>query len=179
MGSFTPSLVVPRVSCPRARFVQENRAARVHIREASSVPMCSAGIGSRTTAVLLKNTTRSGRRSNCTTIAPMMLAPCSASSTLSASLRPGRRPGLRALTTPVRGTVRQLRDGGRSDEAHNGLDDDIARAYVGFIPSVPLGTPPVSPQRHPERAFRRPPQGHGLKRIPHNIAACCRTTENG
>jgi hypothetical protein len=40
--------------------VQENRAARVHIHEARSVPMCSAGIGSRTIAVFLKNTTTIG-----------------------------------------------------------------------------------------------------------------------
>jgi hypothetical protein len=64
------------------------------------------------------------------TIAPMMLAPCSASSMLSAALRPGPWPGLRALTTPARGTDRQLRDGGRSDEAHdaeahNAVDDGI------------------------------------------------------
>ena len=38
------------------------------------------------------------------TIASSMLAPCSASSMLFASLRPGRGPGLRALTTPPRGT---------------------------------------------------------------------------
>jgi hypothetical protein len=38
------------------------------------------------------------------TIASLMLAPCSASSMLFATLRPGRGPGLRALTTPVRGT---------------------------------------------------------------------------
>jgi len=44
---------------------------------------------------------RSWRR----TIAPFMLAPCSASSMLCASLRPGQRPGLRALTTPPRGTI--------------------------------------------------------------------------
>jgi hypothetical protein len=31
----------------------------------------------------------------------------------------------------------------RSDEAHNAVDDGIARAYVGFIHSVPHGTPPV------------------------------------
>jgi hypothetical protein len=51
------------------------------------------------------------------TIAWMTLAPCSASSMLSASLRPGQWPGLRALTTPARGTYLQLRDGGRTDEA--------------------------------------------------------------
>jgi hypothetical protein len=42
------------------------------------------------------------------TIAPFMLAPCSASSMLCASLRPCRRPGLRALTTPPRGTCLAL-----------------------------------------------------------------------
>ena len=38
------------------------------------------------------------------TIAHVSLAPCSASSMLFAPLRPGTGPGLRALTTPVRGT---------------------------------------------------------------------------
>ena len=38
------------------------------------------------------------------TIASLMLVPCSASSMLLALLRPGRGPGLRALTTPPRGT---------------------------------------------------------------------------
>jgi hypothetical protein len=42
------------------------------------------------------------------TIAPLMLAPCSALSMLFASLRPGRGPGLRALTTPARGTCLAL-----------------------------------------------------------------------
>ena len=42
------------------------------------------------------------------TIASLMLAPCSASSMLFAALRPGRRPGLRALTTPARGTCLAL-----------------------------------------------------------------------
>jgi hypothetical protein len=73
----------------------------------------------------------------------MMLAPCSASSMLSASLRPGQWPGLRALTTPARGTDWQLRDGGRSDEDHNDVDDQVDRAYGGLITSVPHGTPPV------------------------------------
>ena len=42
------------------------------------------------------------------TIAPLMLAPCSASSMHFASLRPRRGPGLRALTTPARGTCLAL-----------------------------------------------------------------------
>ena len=45
-----------------------------------------------------------GSRSRHRTIALFMLAPCSVSSMLFAALRPGRRPGLRALTTPPRGT---------------------------------------------------------------------------
>ena len=77
------------------------------------------------------------------TIARMILAPCSASSMLFASLRPGQWPGLRALTTPARGTDWQLRDGGRSDEDHNDVDDHVDRAYGGLITSVPHGTPPV------------------------------------
>jgi hypothetical protein len=54
------------------------------------------------------------------TIAPFMLAPCSASSMLCASLRPGQRPGLRALTTPPRGTCWLLRDGDKHDGASHG-----------------------------------------------------------
>jgi hypothetical protein len=42
------------------------------------------------------------------TIAFLMLAPCLASSMLSAALRPGWSPGLRALTTPPRGTCLAL-----------------------------------------------------------------------
>jgi hypothetical protein len=38
----------------------------------------------------------------------LMLVPCSASSMLFALLRPGRGPGLRALTTPARGTCLAL-----------------------------------------------------------------------
>ena len=141
--------IVGRVAyrCLRTQFVQENRAARVHVHAARSVPMCSAGIGSRTGAVLLKNTTTIGTSIELHTIAPMMLAPCSASSMLSASLRPGRWPGLRALTTPARGTDWQWRDGDDCDDGlHDGLhevDEDRTRAYGRFITPVPPGTPPV------------------------------------
>jgi hypothetical protein len=103
------------------------------------------------------------------TIAWMMLAPCSASSMLSASLRPGHRPGLRALTTPARGTDWQLRDGGRSDEDHNDVDDHVDRAYGGLITSVPHGTPPVRHNgirsAHSADALRA-----RLERILHDIA---------
>lgn len=172
-GSFTPSLVVSRVRV----CVPRSCGTIAPPARPCSCPVASAEAGQRLSlqsvrarALFSRRTRhRSAWRSSRATIARMMLAPCSTSSMLSASLRPGPWPGLRALTTPARGTDWPQRDGGRPNEAHNGLDDDIARAYVGFIPSVPLGTPPFSPQRHPERAFRRPPLMHGLERIPHNI----------
>jgi len=45
-----------------------------------------------------------------TNIASAMVAPCSATSMLSASLRPGPWPGLRAWTSPARGSDPHLRD---------------------------------------------------------------------
>lgn len=168
--------------CLCGQFVQENRAASVHSRAARS--------DGRSVAASLQGSVRAGTsfcgtadassaaRSSGTTIAPVMLAPCSASSMLSASLRPGRWPGLRALTTPARGTHWPLRDGGQLMTVYNDLDASITWAYGGLIASVPLGTPPVSPQRHPERAFRRQPRRHGLERIPHKIAACSRITDS-
>ena len=106
--------------CLRAQFVQENRAARVHIaRPDATAEVCRRvpQESVRARAAFSRRThAGSVARSNCTTIASMMLAPCSASSMLSASLRPGPWPGLRALTTPARGTDWQLRDGGHRDD---------------------------------------------------------------
>jgi len=59
--------------------------------------------GSETLAEARASRTRHDR--SVVTIASARLAPCSPSSMLSASRRPGRRPRLRALTTPARGTV--------------------------------------------------------------------------
>lgn len=57
-------------------------------------------------ALLLEDPRTHGRTTMCAcTIACSMLVPCSASSMLFATLRPGRWPGLRALTTPARGTT--------------------------------------------------------------------------
>jgi hypothetical protein len=103
------------------------------------------------------------------TIAPKMLAPCSPSSMLSAPLRPGQWPGLRALTTPARGTDRQLRDGGRSDEDHNDVDDYVDRAYGGLITSVPHGTPPVRHNGIRSARSADAPRAR-LERILHDIA---------
>jgi hypothetical protein len=102
------------------------------------------------------------------TIASLMLVPCSASSMLFASLRPGRRPGLRALTTPARGTDWQWRDGDHCDGRSREVDEDRTQAYCKFITPVPPGTPPV---RHngirsaqladaPRARFRAHPSRH-------------------
>jgi hypothetical protein len=52
----------------------------------------------------------------------------------------------------------QLRDGGRSDEDHNDVDDHLDRAYGGDHLSAARHSS-GSPQRHPERAFSRRFQG--------------------
>jgi hypothetical protein len=110
-GSFTPSLD-PACRCLRAQFVQDERAARVHVFESGFAgtrrSMSGTEIGPRTRPSFRKKRHTYQSRSCRRTIAPFMLAPCSASSMLFASLRPGRRPGVRALTTPPRGTCRAL-----------------------------------------------------------------------
>jgi hypothetical protein len=109
--------IVGRVARRRFRAVnvQDERAARVHLlgatfagrkRFADRIEI-SAGTSNVFPAKRHGCRPRSRRR----TIAFLMLAPCSALSMLSAPLRPGRRPGLRALTTPPRGAFQQLRDG--------------------------------------------------------------------
>jgi hypothetical protein len=95
------------------------------------------------------------------TITPMMLAPCSVSSMLSASLRPGQWPGLRALTTPARGTDWQSRDGGRSDEYHNDVDDHVDRAYGGLSPQCRTALLRFAATASGARIQPRLP-GHGL-----------------
>ena len=147
-GSFTPSRAVPfvvvhmRHSCAGESRPDMHRGARPELTVAR-VPTCSAGIGSCTSRVLRQGPWGAVARSNGTTIASMMLAPCSGSSMLSASLRPGPWPGLRALTTPARGSHWQLRDGGHRMTVHNDVDPNTMRAYVDLITSVPHGTPPV------------------------------------
>ena len=95
--------------CLRAQVVQDERAARVHDFVSRFAEQCGRRIelqSVRVRAMFFRTerpvlASRSCRR----TIALFMLAPCSASSMLFAALRPGRRPGLRALTTPPRGTT--------------------------------------------------------------------------
>lgn len=162
-GSFTPSVVVPRVAVSRAKSVQENRAARMHICAARcghrSAPSRSADIGSRSNPVLLKNTT-----------------------TITASTEADHHrvddPGavldvvnaLRSASTwPLAGPSGiddvSARHGLATARwwsiwtAHNAIDATVAQAYLGLITPVPQRHSSGSPHWHPERAFRRRPSG--------------------
>ena len=162
-------MVLSRVAVSEPRSCRRTRAARACTARLGATADEGRGVPQESVRALAafsrRTYARSVARSNGTTIASMMLAPCSASSVLSASLRPGLWPGLRALTTPARGTDWQLRDGGHLMTVHNDVDATTTRAYGGPIVSAARHSF-GSPQRHPERAFRRPPQGHGLERIP-------------
>jgi hypothetical protein len=122
--------------CPRARFLQErSRRLCPYVRGQITPQKCGDAFRRNRFAYKPRSPSRthasSVARSNRTTIAPMMLAPCSASSMLFASLRPGRWPGLRALTTPPRGTHLQLRDGGHPDDGSQRLTTMLTRASGG------------------------------------------------
>jgi len=146
-GSFTPSLALSRVRVclPRSCGTIAPPA------RPCSCPVASTEVGQRLSlqsvrarALFSRRTRhRSAWRSSRATIARMMLAPCSTSSMLFASLRPGPWPGLRALTTPARGTDWQWRDGDHCDDGLHEVDEDRTRAYGSFITPVPPGTPPV------------------------------------
>jgi hypothetical protein len=96
----------------RVQFVPDERAARVHFfmsRFAGTmVPTNRTEIGPRASHDVLEDSSRSWIEIVLRTIAHLMLVPCSVSSMLFAALRPGRRPGLRALTTPPRGTFQAV-----------------------------------------------------------------------
>lgn len=151
--------IVGRVLCPclRTHSVQENRAARVRMfvhgceersGQADGIAKCSrmspipqwSGIQSRD---------RSGSGHHRADDADAVLGIVR----LSASLRPGQWPGLRALTTPARGTDWQLRDGGRTDEAHNDVDD---RREARRPEMRDFSSPPRNHDQHPyETGFIR------------------------
>ena len=73
-----------------------------------------------------------------------------------------------------------LRDGGQPDRRlANDVDDEIAQAYVGVHHVSAARHSLRSPQRPYGARIRPTPTGHGIERIPHNIAACCTTTDSG
>jgi len=173
--------------CRRAQFVQENRAARVSICAARSnrrsVPVSSAGIGSRTIRVVLQNTatihapivTRHHRADHAGAVLGVVHA------LRCAPTRPMAGPsGMDdACARHCSATTRWWSDLMRAHYAHNVVDDDRTRAYVEVIPSVPHGTPPDRPYWRPERAFRQRPSGTVRSAHAHDIATRCRTVESG
>lgn len=127
-GSFTPSLVRVRAATSRARSSGRNAPPACPVlsldcqeKHARNREVKWSQIGADVVPTIA--TCRAGR-SGPTSIASVSLLPCSPSSMLCASLRPGRWPGLRALTTPPRGTVLALTRCWRFLDA----DDDSARA---------------------------------------------------
>lgn len=94
--------------CLRAEFAADERAVRTHVFMSrfarTNDSMDCRNPGARNPRLLRRKLALSEPRKARRTIALSMLAPGSASSMLFASLRPGLRPGLRALTTPPRGT---------------------------------------------------------------------------
>ena len=117
---------------PATSTATSNSAEPIKMSGGAPRTRCSAYEGALAKCRTLSSSMRfGGQIGNGTTIASTMLAPSSALSMLSASLRPGLWPGLRALTTPARGTDWQLRDGGHLMTVHNDVDATITRAYGG------------------------------------------------
>ena len=157
--------------CPRAQVVQEERAARAHIlasRFAGRMrPTNRTQISSCASPVFPQKRCARRRRSRQRTIAFFMLTPCSASSMLSAALRPGPRPGLRALTMPPLGmsqattrwlaTCRSL-EGGLTRESH--------RRMLASSRQCRTALPPFANTANGAR-IRPAPTGPGIGRTPH------------
>jgi hypothetical protein len=167
--------IVGRVACRClcARFVPDERAARVHIFVSGSCRNKTAdesnGIVRAYAQVSRTKHHVCAPRSCYRTIAFLMLAPCSAPSMLFASLRPGRWPGLRALTTPPRGTsgsyamvvgvsiaqmIAQMR-----------LTRESRRRMLASLRQCRTALPPFAPRANGAR-IRSAPTGHDIERNP-------------
>lgn len=168
--------IVGRVPCrcPRVLCVQEHRAARVPMlvptRRRRRGPAMRNAVGSRAVPAFLQNLSRSLVMIIPPTIAPTMLAPCSASSMLSAWLRPGPRPGLRALTTPARGIPNSYAMVVRVMPAGWGLTRVFRRRMLTASPQCRTAllrfATPASGAR-----IRPTPAGHGIERTRQDITA--------
>ncbi len=99
------------------------------------------------------------------TIASLMLAPCSASSMLFASLRPGRRPGLRgiddACARHVSGSYAMVV---RVMVSRMALTRGSRRSMLASSRQCRTAHPPFAPRANGAR-FRPAPTGHGIEHI--------------
>ena len=126
----------------------------LHSSGQTSAPTAFAILTHRIAMLSGLNVRDHAHRSRSASIAPLSLAPCSASSMLCAPLRPGLWPGLRALTTPARGTVLalarcwQFLDGDSNtlrNVAHE-VDAAACDAYSAAIVGVSRHHPPLRTQ---------------------------------
>ena len=100
------------------------------------------------------------------TIAISILVPCSASSMLSAPLRPGRPPGLRALTTPPHGTFSANCAMVVSvSMARMRLTRRSHRRILATSRQCRMALPPFAATANGAR-IRPAPTGHGIERNP-------------
>jgi len=177
--------IVGRVRCrrPGASVVEEERAhprARSHVRIHREQPVDESHGNRllRATGLSRWHVTFAEPAFGRATIAISILVPCSASSMLSAALRPGRLPGLRALTTPARGTFSAIARWWSACRWLEEVDPEITQAYVGNITSVPAWHSLRSPPRPAERASGRRSQGTASSAKPQHTAVRCPTTES-
>ena len=173
-----------------ARFVRKKRAARVPVRVVvflrTTQPTNQRAHWQDVRALLPESARRSPYQLCACTIAHSILVPCSASSMLFAALRPGPRPGLRALTTPARGTTWAIArwpvsDGSSAqrDSSERQLTREFRRRMLMYRVCAPRHILRIAHQcmrsAFPVVALRA-----RFKRTPTNIASgCCALTLRG
>ncbi len=168
-GSFTPSLVVSNVAVSAHSLCRTNAPpACISSRPdfaGTTRPMNRMEIVRACTQVSRRKHHVCGPRSWYRTIAFLMLAPCSAPSMLFASLRPGRWPGLRALTTPPRGTSGSYAMVVSVSIAQMRLTRESRRRMLASSRQCRTALPPFAPRANGAR-IRSAPTGHDSSAIP-------------
>ncbi len=168
-GSFTPSLVVPHVAVSAHSLCRTNAppACTSSCPDFAGTrrPMNRMEIVRACTQVSRRKHHVCGPRSWYRTIAFLMLAPCSAPSMLFASLRPGRWPGLRALTTPPRGTSGSYAMVVSVSIAQMRLTRESRRRMLASSRQCRTALPPFAPRAN-EARIRSAPTGHDIERNP-------------
>ena len=160
-GSFTPSMVLSDVAAHDARLSAGIAPPACLVPSVDHPDEHARKLGGKWASIGNESCGKMRPRSVFTTspssIAPVSLMPCSPSSMLFAPLRPGPRPGLRALTTPPRGMVlalarcwqfldvkaHRLRDA--THEATHEVDASVTEAYSATIVRAVTALPPLAP----------------------------------
>ena len=175
-GSFTPSLAVPHVAVCAACLSTKKRAARV--------PVCVVNFSGRSDPTN-QSRTHWTIAANCFRTLRTIARAIATRHHRAFSLRRARRrqcsslrfdpagPGLRALTTPARGTTWAFARWPASDwlgrRPRSEVDAGFPQAYVDVIASVPHGTSSASHPVHAERVSSR--RSSGTTPTPHGSPA--------